>query len=215
MFPSPSALKHIYWSAHLNTKGGMYRSGALGPTQILTTVDGEEHRVLRKALSNAPWTIGQLMKTWEPRFDNQITLFIRKMHEHADAQRTICFSDKVAEFAADIMSMISFTIPFGSVENQRDEKEILTNWRQGLTFFGFIARWRFFRERLVPIPMIGSLFLPNVSDDKGMGWLMGEAEKQVVSREKQEAEKVDHGKVDFLQQFVFPRLMGYTVADHT
>jgi hypothetical protein len=88
-------------------------------------IDSTEHRTLRKALSNGPWTIGQLKRTWEPRFDDLIELFTRKMNEHASAGRTINIGDKVGEFALDIMSSVSFTDTFGCIENQRDVKNIL------------------------------------------------------------------------------------------
>ncbi|KAF1845700.1 cytochrome P450 [Cucurbitaria berberidis CBS 394.84] len=199
LFPRPSALKDIYWDPQCNRKSGLYGTGALGPPHLFTTLEGDEHRALRKALSNAPWTIGQLKKTWESRFDDQINLFAEKMHEHAAEKRTICLSDKVAEFAADIMSMISFTEPFGSVRNQRDEKDLLRNWRNGLTFFGFVGRFRFFRERIIKLPRVGLWFLPAVSNESGMGWLMCEADRQVSTRESQNAERPFDGKPDFLQ----------------
>ncbi|CAN9185692.1 unnamed protein product [Alternaria alternata] len=199
LFPKPSALKDIYRDPQCNTRGGMYDSGALGPPHLVSTIDGEKHRVLRKALSNAPWSIGPLKNAWEPRFDEQVSLLIKKLKEHAEAKRTICLSDKVAEFAADILSIISFTQPFGSVENQRDEKYLLTNWRKGLTFFGFSGRCRFFRERILRLPVIGSLLLPTTSNDYGMGWLMGEADRQVTRREQQNKEKPFDGRPDFLQ----------------
>jgi hypothetical protein len=143
------------------------------------------------------------MNTWETRFDDQVNLFVEKMCEHAIAKRTICLSDKVAEFAADIMSMISFGEAFGSVENQRDEKDILTNWRKGLTFFGFAARFRFFRERIIKLPKIGFWFMPSISNESGMGWLMKEADRQVSVREKENEEKAFRSEPDFLQQSVF------------
>lgn len=199
LFPRPSALKDIYWDPKCNMKSGLYGTGALGPPHLFTTLDGEQHKQLRKALSNAPWTIGQLKNTWETRFDDQVNLFVQKMKEHAAAKRVICLSDKVAEFAADIMSMISFTNAFGCVENQRDEKEILTNWRKGLDFFGFVSRFRFFREHIIKLPVVGLWFLPSMSNDSGMGWLMCEADRQVSTREKQNAEKAFDGKPDFMQ----------------
>jgi cytochrome P450 len=200
LFPRPSALKDIYRDPLCNYKAGLYDSGALGPEHIFTTLDGDRHRSLRKALSNAPWTIGQLKNTWESRFDDQVRFFIGKMKEHAAAQRTVCLSDKVAEFAADIMSMISFGTPFGSVENQRDEKNILGNWRKGLTFFGFVGRCRFFREKIMKLPKVGSWFLPSVSNGSGMGWLMCEADRQVSAREKQIEEYSFTASPDLLQQ---------------
>lgn len=103
----------------------MYGSGVLGPPHLFTTLDGNQHRELRKALSNAPWSIGQMKKVWESRFDGLISLFVSKLNEHAMANRTICFSNKFAEFAADILSMVAFTKPFGCVQNQRDEKGIM------------------------------------------------------------------------------------------
>jgi hypothetical protein len=107
---------------------------------------------------------------------------------------------KVSEFAADIMSMIAFGEPFGSVENQRDEKNILGNWRKGLTFFGVVWRWRFFRETLMNFPVIGPWCLPEFNPNTGMGWLVCEADRQVSAREKANAEKSYNGKPDFMQQ---------------
>jgi cytochrome P450 len=201
LFPRPSALKDIYWDPRCNEKSGLYGTGALGPPHLFTTLDGEQHRALRKALSNAPWTIGQLKNTWEARFDDHINLFISKMRGHAAAAHTICLSDKVAEFAADILSMISFTEPFGSVEYQCDQKDLLSNWRKGLSFFGFVGRFRFFRERILKLPIIGLWFLPANSNESGMGWLMCEADRQVTLRERQNAEKSFKGKPDFMQQY--------------
>ncbi|KAH8719148.1 cytochrome P450 monooxygenase [Phaeosphaeriaceae sp. PMI808] len=203
LFPRPSALKDIYWDNKCNLKGELYGTGALGPPHLFSTLDSEPHKALRKALSNAPWTIGQLKNTWEARFDDQIKLFIQKMDEHVAARRTICLSDKVAEFATDIMSMIAFTQPFGSVKNQRDERDFLRNWRQGLAFFGIVGRFRFFREYVLKIPRVGLWFLPSTSNESGMGWLMREADLQVSAREKENTEKVFTGEPDFLQQWVF------------
>jgi cytochrome P450 len=96
LFPKPSALKEIYWDPKCNQKSGLYGTGALGPPHLFTTLDAEVHKQLRKALSNAPWTIGQLKKTWEPRIDDQVQLFVRKMTEKAEAKEIVCLSDKVA-----------------------------------------------------------------------------------------------------------------------
>jgi hypothetical protein len=103
-------------------------------------------------------------------------------------------------FQSDIMSMIAFGVPFGSVKNQRDEKDILGNWRKGLPFFGFAGRFRFFRENIIKLPIIGLMFLPSMSNTSGMGWLMCEADRQVSAREKQVKEKAPDGEPDFLQQ---------------
>lgn len=202
LFPKPSAIKDIYWDPKCNNKSGLYGTGALGPPALFSTLDGDEHKALRRALSNAPWTIGQLKNTWEQRFDQQVNLFVGKMSEHAANKRVVCLSDKVAEFAADIMSMISFTNAFGCVKNQRDEKDILTNWRKGLDFLGFAARFRFFRNVVLRLPVVGGWFLPSTSHDSGMGWLMCEADRQVSQREKLIEEQGFDGKPDFLQQYV-------------
>jgi hypothetical protein len=127
MFPRSSSLKHIYWDSKCNTKLGLYGTGALRPPHLFSTIDDEEHRTLRKALSNAPWTIGQLKSTWGLRFDDQVNLSVEKMHDMLPRSVLYILSDKVAEFAADIVSMISFTDPFGCIKGQRDEKEMLAN----------------------------------------------------------------------------------------
>jgi len=159
--------------------------------------------VLRKALANAPWTLGQLKRSWEAAFDGRVDLFIRKMHEHAQAQNRVCLSDKVAEFAADIMSMVSFTEPFGCVERQEDVRDILKNWRLGLSFFGFAVRWRWFRDVLLQAPLVGLWFLPKVENGSGMGWLMCEADRQVSAREERNASaekgRIEEVRKDFMQ----------------
>lgn len=127
-FPSPSALRDIYWDAKSNTKGDVYGNGVFGPTNLVTTRYGDDHRALRKVLSNGPWTIGPLKRTWEGRFDDQIKLLTAKLDEHALTGRTVSVANKVGEFALDIMSLISFSIPFGNVEAQRDVKQILPKY---------------------------------------------------------------------------------------
>jgi cytochrome P450 len=200
LFARPSALKDIYWDKECNLKSGLYGTGALGPPHLFTTLGGKDHSELRKALSNAPWSIGRLKNEWESRIDELVVLFVQEMRKHAAAGRVVCLSDKVAEFAADVMSMISFTKPFGCVENQQDEKDILSNWRKGLDFFGFVGRFRFFRDCIMKVPVVSLWFLPSMSNDSGMGWLMCEADRQVSTREEQNKEKPFEGPKDFTQQ---------------
>jgi hypothetical protein len=100
LFPSSSALKEIYWDPKCNQKSGLYGSGVLGPPHLFTTLDGDVHKQLRKALAaGAPWTIGGLKNSWEPRIDDQVQLFVRKMTEKAEAKQEVCLSDKVAYVA--------------------------------------------------------------------------------------------------------------------
>ena len=54
LFPKPSALKEIYWDPKCNQKSGLYGSGVLGPPHLFTTLDGEVHKSLRKALAGQP-----------------------------------------------------------------------------------------------------------------------------------------------------------------
>lgn len=51
LFPRPSALKDIYWDPKLNQKAGLYGTGILGPPHLFTTLDGDTHKSLRKALA--------------------------------------------------------------------------------------------------------------------------------------------------------------------
>jgi hypothetical protein len=124
---------------------------------------------------------------------------MHKLNEHANANRVVCVSDKLCQFAGDIMSMISFSEPFGFVKNQRDEKAILENFRKGMDAFSFVGRWRFLREEVLRLPFIANMLLPSEKDTSGLGWLIGEAHRQVERRERQNAEGLE-GKADFLQQ---------------
>jgi hypothetical protein len=105
------------------------------------------------------------------------------------------------EFAADIMTMLSFTNPWGFVKNQRDEKGMLESWRTGLDFFGFAGRFRFFREVIMRIPKLNMWLLPATSDHSGMGFLMSEADREVTLRETDMKSGSTHmERPDFLQQ---------------
>ncbi|PYH81911.1 cytochrome P450 [Aspergillus uvarum CBS 121591] len=205
MFPRPSALKEIYWDPQCNTKSRLYGSGALGPPHLFTTLESDAHRQLRRALSNAPWTIGKLRLAWEKRFDELVELFMTKMHEHAAAGRVVSLSEKVSEFAADIMTIMTFNEPFGFVQNQRDERDLLGSWRRNVNLFAFAGRARFFREVILTSPL-GPWILPSIRSESGIGWMLNEADRQVTAREKATAQGLYPHSPDFMQHALEARL---------
>ncbi|KAK8115395.1 pisatin demethylase [Apiospora kogelbergensis] len=183
LFPRPSALKDIYWDPALNQKTELYGTGVLGPPHLFSTRDGEVHRRLRKALGGTHWSIGYLKNNWEHRIDDQVRLFEEKMTQFAERNEVIVLSDKVAEFAADIMTMVSFSEPWGFVQHSRDERRLLESWRGGLDFFGVAARWRWFRQNVLANDRLSGFFLPSGNDQSGMGYLYAQADRQVGLRE--------------------------------
>ncbi|ETS76796.1 hypothetical protein PFICI_12183 [Pestalotiopsis fici W106-1] len=189
LFPRPSALKDIYGDPSMNLKSELYGTGALGPPALFSTRDGKTHQLLRKALGGSQWSIGFLKKTWEDRIDDQVNLFVEQMAKLADGCRDIVLSDKVAEFAADIITMVSFTQPWGFVRNGRDERGLLESWRIGLPFFGLAGRWRWFRQNIIANDALAKFFLPKMSDKKGMGYLYVQADREVSSRERKMQEE--------------------------
>ena len=96
--------------------------------------------------------------------------------------------------------MLSFTNPFGFVKNGRDERRVLTSWREGLDFFGFAGRWKFFQKHIINLPGFASLILPSMTDETGMGWLIAEANRQVDQRESEMSKGIVQEKPDFMQQ---------------
>lgn len=89
-----------------------------------------------------------------------------------------------SEFAADIMTLVCFTEPWGFVANSRDERNMLESWRKGLTFFGFAGRFRFLRDVVLKTSWGCRFLLPSTSDDVGMGYLMCQADREVSGRER-------------------------------
>ncbi|KAK3998181.1 Pisatin demethylase [Cladorrhinum sp. PSN332] len=164
LFPKPAALKDIYWDPKNNTKGGLYGTGALAATHLFTILNGEEHRVLRKALGGAQWGLGAV-KTLSAKGE------------------PINMADKLAQSAADVMTMVSFSEPWGFVGNSRDERQLIQSFREGLRFFGFAGRFRWFREVVLKSPL-APCFLPKMSDKKGNGYLALQADLQVREWEK-------------------------------
>ncbi|OQV09709.1 hypothetical protein CLAIMM_13801 [Cladophialophora immunda] len=111
------------------------------------------------------------------------------------------------EFAADIMTMISFTEPWGFVRNSRDERGILGSWRKGLPLFGFAGRCNSFRK-ILSIPGIGEKFLPSATDKDGFGYLMNWADKEVSRREEKLGDGLTSDQPDFLQHCLDARMDG-------
>lgn len=93
-------------------------------------------------------------------------------------------SDKCPEFAADVMTMVSFTEPWGFVQHSRDEGHLLGAWREGLPYFGFGVRSRWYRNTILKSPTLAPWFLPKTSDASGMGFLMAKARHAVLGRER-------------------------------
>ncbi|KAI8288094.1 hypothetical protein K4K60_011683 [Colletotrichum sp. SAR11_57] len=208
LFPQSAALKDIYWDPKCNNKSMFYGTGSLGPPHLFSTLDGNVHKSLRKALGGPQWSIGSLKNNWEPRFDSHIQLFISRMSDFARNNEPVILSDKVAEFAADIMTMVSFTDPWGFVTNSRDERNMLASWRRGLFSFGFVNRFRWLRDRVTRV-WWGHFFLPSTSDDVGMGYLMAQADRQVSERERRmEEEAFTQEKPDFMQLALEARIDG-------
>ena len=98
------------------------------------------------------------------------------------------------------MTMLSFTEPWGFVRNSRDERGILTSWRKGLDFFGFVGRFRFFRNYIMTVPGLNLWLLPKTSNDSGMGWLMSQADREVTDRENEIRQGIYRERPDFMQQ---------------
>ncbi|KAJ8059509.1 hypothetical protein OCU04_011169 [Sclerotinia nivalis] len=208
LFPRPSSLKEIYWDRSLNNKSSFYPTSLSGPPQLFTTISAAEHAPLRKALGAAPWAVGDIRKDWEDKMDDQIILFTKIMTEKAKAGESVDLGDKVAQFAADIMTIFSFNQPWGFVKNSRDERALLYNWRKGLDFVGFASRFTFFRKHILNIPGIAALFLPQFDSKSGIGYLMCEADRAIAEREQAISQGVYPEKPDFLQHFLEARISG-------
>ncbi|RYP88817.1 hypothetical protein DL769_000231 [Monosporascus sp. CRB-8-3] len=173
LFPKTADLKEIYWDPACNLKSELYGTGALGPPNLFSTRDGAKHRQLRKALGGT-----------------------QKMSEFAAAREEIIISDKVAEFAADTLTMLAFSEPWGFIRNSRDERAFLKSWREGLNYFGMAARWQWYRNAILKNALLAPYFLPNASDKFGMGYLIAHADDQVTRREKAIEAAGDDWKMD-------------------
>ncbi|POS78609.1 cytochrome P450 17A1 [Diaporthe helianthi] len=182
-FHKASALPEIYWNAKCNTKSSTYGHEALGPKSIFQVMDSQEHKELRKALGGAPWGGGLIKKNWEARVDDLIRLFLSNQKQRIETGEPVILSDKVAEFAADVLTTIVFTEPWGFLANDRDERGLIRAWRDGLALFGLSQRWRFLREVIFPSPL-GPYVLPRESDETGNGWLVSQANREIAERER-------------------------------
>jgi cytochrome P450 len=161
----------------------MYGHEALGPKSIFQITDSQEHKELRKAVGGTSWGVGLLKKNWEARVDNLIQMFHSNNLRRAHAGEPVILSDKVAEFAADVLTTIVFTEPWGFLANDRDERGLIRAWRDGLALFGLSQRWRFLREVILASPL-GPHLLPHDSDEVGNGWLVTQANREIAERER-------------------------------
>ncbi|KAK4175766.1 putative cytochrome P450 E-class, group I [Triangularia setosa] len=184
-FPHTSALKSIYWSQAHNHKGSLYGTGALGPTSLFSTISGDDHKALRKSLGGSQWSVSYLKNEQEPRIDNLVSSLVAQLSDLSPNDAVVSIDDKLAQFAADVMTLLTFGKPWGFIAHDRDEKRLLSAFREGLPFFGFAARCNSFRELFLSSGLMRSLILPTVDDKHGNGYLASQARLAIVQREKE------------------------------
>ena len=71
LFANPSSLKDIYREPKLNNKSPLYGTGMLGPPHLFSTLDSEDHRVLRKALGGP--TVCWQLQSMTQRLTNSLS----------------------------------------------------------------------------------------------------------------------------------------------
>lgn len=97
------------------------------------------------------------------------------------------------------MTMIAFSEPWGFIADKTDQRQILRTWRKGIFSLSFVTRFRWLRDR-VSRAWLGSYFLPKPGDKIGLGYVMGQAEKQLTERERRiEEEMYSQEYPDFMQ----------------
>ncbi|KAK0613268.1 cytochrome P450 [Immersiella caudata] len=189
LFLKPVSIKDIY----ANTKANLYGTGLLGPPHLFSTLNGDDYKALRRALA---------------RIDDHIRFFTSKMLNTSRQGRPVVLSDRLSQFTADVMTLLSFSEPWGNVENERDKHGIITELREVLDFLGFAMRFRFIRETILESPLAGYL-LPSEEDPKGHGFLLGKTNRLVAEREKKMEEgDVSPAKPDYLQYALSARING-------
>ncbi|KAK7947847.1 cytochrome P450 [Apiospora aurea] len=181
LFHKACQLRDIYWDAACNTKGSIYQHEAIGPQSLFTTTSADDHRKLRKAVGGSFWSVGTLKKTWEAKIDDLIVDWVGNRKRPSENRKTIILSNKTSEFAADVMTMVLFTKPWGFVKNDRDERGMLHAWRVGTSLFGLAVRWRFMREVILS-SKLKDYILPKMSDEWGNGWLMAQGAREISDR---------------------------------
>lgn len=81
------------------------------------------------------------------------------------------------------MTMVCFSEPWGFVSNKADQRELLRTWRNGQIALSFLTRFRWLRDR-VTRAWWGPYLQPSPEDKFGVGYIMGEANRQVAERER-------------------------------
>ncbi|CAG8956308.1 hypothetical protein HYFRA_00003688 [Hymenoscyphus fraxineus] len=199
LFVRPSALKPIYRDPDTNTKSKIYMSKFLGPTQVFCIRDGNRHRAVRKAVSGG-FTIGAIQKTWESKIDGLINLWLQKITAKAKRGEELNMSDRTAQFSADVMTLVSFGQTWGFIENERDERGLITSFRKILDTLAAFCRSSFIRETLAYTPIIMNYLVPDNKETKeGWGFLFGLAIKEVAKREEQLKHGIFPESKDFMQ----------------
>ncbi|KAK0736206.1 cytochrome P450 [Apiosordaria backusii] len=189
-FPHTSALKPIYWSPTHNHKGSLYGTGALGPTSLFSTISADDHKALRKSLGGSQWSFSYLKNEQESRIDNLVTLLVTQL-SNLNPQHVVKIDDKLAQFAADVMTLLTFGKPWGFIAHDRDEKRLLAAFRESLPFFGFAARCTSFRELFLASSLMRSLLLPTLDDKTGSGYLGAQAKLAIAQRERERESQLE------------------------
>jgi len=113
--------------------------------------------------------------------------------------RPVDFARIAQYFALDVISDIAFGQPFGFLDTDSDVHDYIKTQEALLPIFEWFATLPSL-ERLIRIQWISRLLMPKPTDEKGLGRLMGVAEK-IVNQRYSVAGKADP-KSDMLGSFI-------------
>lgn len=120
-------------------------------------------------------------------------------HASSSTYRPVDFARIAQYLALDIISDIAFGQPFGFLESDSDVHDYIKTSASLLPLFEWFAALPSL-ERLTRIGWVSKRFMPKPTDKKGLGRLMGVAER-IVNERYRAASKVDP-KSDMLGSFI-------------
>lgn len=127
----------------------------------------------------------------------------RELSSSAYIYRPVDFSRIAQYFALDVISDIAFGQPFGILETDSDVHDYIKTQEGLLPVFEWFSTFPSL-ERLTRIGWVSRLVMPKTTDKKGVGRLMGVAEK--IVNQRYAVSSTSAPKSDMLGSFVRHRL---------
>lgn len=150
--------------------------------------DPKEHTISRRRIT--PPFSPKSMTAMKPIIQTRVSEWTAKNKKYADSGKAIDWTEWTQALAYDVLSELVFGEPFGFIATESDVHGLLREFYQAIPYAGTLVRLPWLVKWITSLPFAGAM-LPDPSDKRGMGKIMGIRDAHINHRLQNPTNKPD------------------------